>query len=332
MNNIIVINASHGGSDIGIKGTKVDEKDYTLMISKYINDELKKEGLKTYMIRNDDDYLSNEERIDLIEEETPNNNKTIVITNSVGKTYGSAEIIYSLKDKSTLANFIATELESIGVKVNKYYQRRLPNDTTKDYNELIRDLGKREAIIIEYGDLSYDEEFLINNYKEIGQAVVNGINKYLGIIDVYYDVKKGDSLYSIAQKFNIDVSELKMINNLSSNVLSIGQQLIIPKINENDKKENNNYYIVEPGDTLYYISRKKGTTVDEIKRINNLNNNLLTIGQKLLILQNNNIYIVKKGDSLYSISRKYGITVNELMSLNNLNSTLLSIGQKLIIK
>ena len=68
MNNIIVINAEHGGSDTGTKGNKIVEKDYTLLISKYINNELKKEGLKTYMIRNNDDYLSNEERIDLIEE------------------------------------------------------------------------------------------------------------------------------------------------------------------------------------------------------------------------------------------------------------------------
>lgn len=330
MNNIIVINAEHGGSDIGTKGNEIAEKDYTLLISKYINNELKKEGFKTYMIRNNDEYLSNEERIDLIEEETPNNNKTIVITNSIGKTYGGAEIIYSLKNKSTLANFIATELESIGAKVNKYYQRRLPSDTTKDYNEMIRELGNRESIIIEYGDLSYDEDYLKDNYEELGQAVINGINKYLGVIDVYYDVKKGDSLYSIAQQFNVSVNELKSINNLSSNILSIGQQLIIPE--QKETVTNNNYYVVEAGDTLYSIARKNGTTVDEIKIVNNLSNNLLTIGQRLILPKNNNIYIVKKGDSLYSISRKYGISVSELMNMNDLNNTLLSIGQKLIIK
>lgn len=332
MNNLIVINAEHGGSDIGTKGEKILEKDYTLKISKYINNELKKEGIKTYLVRDSDEYLSNEERIDLIEEETPNNSNTIVITNSIGKTYGGAEIIYSLKNTSRLANFISTELESIGVRVNKYYQRRLPSNLTKDYNEMIRELGNRESIIIEYGDLSYDEDLIRNNYEELGQAVVNGLNKYLGIIDVYYDVKKGDNLYSIAQKFNVNVNELKNINNLSSNILSVGQQLIIPEKKENNVNDIDNYYIVVAGDTLYSIARKNGTTVDEIKRINKLSNNLLSLGQKLIIPKQTNIYIVRKGDSLYSISRKYGISVNELMTLNNLNSTLLSIGQELIIK
>ena len=332
MNNLIVINAEHGGSDIGTKGEEILEKDYTLKISKYINNELKKEGIKTYLVRDSDEYLSNEERIDLIEEETPNNSNTIVITNSIGKTYGGAEIIYSLKDTSRLANFIATEFESIGVKVNKYYQRRLPSNPTKDYNEMIRELGNREGIIIEYGDLSYDEDLIRNNYEELGQAVVNGLNKYLGIMDVYYDVKKGDNLYSIAQKFNVNVNELKNINNLSSNILSVGQQLIIPEKKENNVNDIDNYYIVVAGDTLYSIARKNRTTVDEIKRINKLSNNLLSLGQKLIIPKQTNIYIVRKGDSLYSISRKYGISVNELMTLNNLNSTLLSIGQELIIK
>lgn len=332
MNKLIVINAEHGGSDIGTKGEEILEKDYTLKISKYINNELKKEGIKTYLVRDSDEYLSNEERIDLIEEETPDNSNTIVITNSIGKTYGGAEIIYSLKDTSRLANFIATEFESIGVRVNKYYQRRLPSNPTKDYNEMIRELGNREGIIIEYGDLSYDEDLIRNNYEELGQAVVNGLNKYLGIIDVYYDVKKGDNLYSIAQKFNVNVNELKNINNLSSNILSVGQQLIIPEKKENNVNDIDNYYIVVAGDTLYSIARKNRTTVDEIKRINKLSNNLLSLGQKLIIPKQTNIYIVRKGDSLYSISRKYGISVNELMTLNNLNSTLLSIGQELIIK
>lgn len=332
MDNLIVINAEHGGSDTGTKGTSILEKDYTLLISKYMNDEFKKEGVKTYLVRNNDEYLSNDERIDLIEEETPNNNKTIVITNSIGKTYGGAEIIYSLKNSSTLASFIATELEGIGIKVNKYYQRRLPSDTTKDYNEMIRELGDRESIIIEYGDLSYDENLIQDNYKELVQAVINGVNKYIGIIDVYYEVKRGDNLYSIAQKFKVDVDELKAVNNLSSNVLSIGQKLIIPEKKESSTTDVGNYYTVVAGDTLYSIARKYKTTVDEIKRLNNLTTSLLSLGQKLIIPENNNIYVVKKGDSLYAISRKYGITVNELMSLNNLNSTLLAIGQELKIK
>lgn len=380
MSKFIVINAEHGGSDIGNKGNEISEKDYTLKISQYLNDELKKEGVKTYMVRNGDDDIAISERIDMIEEGTPNSQDTIVITNSIGNTYGGSEIIYSLANQSTLASFIANELESIGVKVNKYYQRRLPSDTTKDYHEIIRELGKREAIIIEYGDLSYDEDLIKNNWQELSQAVINALNKYLGFIDVYYTVKKGDNLYSIAQKFNTSVNTLKEINNLGNNTLSIGQQLLIPSNNSNSENyyivvsgdnlysiarkynttvseimnlnnltsanlkigqkimipdtsinDKSNYYEVKSGDTLYTIASKNNTSVSELKKLNNLDSNLLTIGQKIL-LPSSNLYVVQKGDSLYSIAKKNNMSVDELIDLNDLDSTLLSIGQELKIK
>jgi LysM repeat protein len=85
----------------------------------------------------------------------------------------------------------------------------------------------------------------------------------------------GDTLYSIARKYNTSVNELIRINNLSSNVLSIGQRLIIPK--------QNNTYTVVSGDTLYSIARKYNTTVSAIKKINNLTSDLLNIGQVLII-------------------------------------------------
>lgn len=380
MSKFIVINAEHGGSDIGNKGNEISEKDYTLKISQYLNDELKKEGVKTYMVRNGDDDIAISERIDMIEEGTPNSQDTIVITNSIGNTYGGSEIIYSLANQSTLASFISNELESIGVKVNKYYQRRLPSDTTKDYHEIIRELGNREAIIIEYGDLSYDEDLIKNNWQELSQAVINALNKYLGFIDVYYTVKKGDNLYSIAQKFNTSVNTLKEINNLGNNTLSIGQQLLIPSNNSNSENyyivvsgdnlysiarkynttvseimnlnnltsanlkigqkimipdtsinDKSNYYEVKSGDTLYTIASKNNTSVSELKKLNNLDSNLLTIGQKIL-LPSSNLYMVQKGDSLYSIAKKNNMSVDELIDLNDLDSTLLSIGQELKIK
>lgn len=380
MSKLIVINAEHGGSDIGNKGNEISEKDYTLKISQYLNDELKKEGVKTYMVRNSDEDIATSERIDMIEEETPNSQDTIVITNSIGNTYGGSEIIYSLANQSTLASLIANELESIGVKVNKYYQRRLPSDTTKDYHEIIRELGNREAIIIEYGDLSYDEDLIKNNWQELSQAVINALNKYLGFIDVYYTVKKGDNLYSIAQKFNTSVNTLKEINNLGNNTLSIGQQLLIPSNNSNSENyyivvsgdnlysiarkynttvseimnlnnltsanlkigqkimipdtsinDKSNYYEVKSGDTLYTIASKNNTSVSELKKLNNLDSNLLTIGQKIL-LPSSNLYVVQKGDSLYSIAKKNNMSVDELIDLNDLDSTLLSIGQELKIK
>ena len=91
-------------------------------------------------------------------------------------------------------------------------------------------------------------------------------------------------------------------------------------------------YTVQKGDTLYGIAKQFGTTVSEIKRLNNLISNTLSVGQVLKINEDNSnptTYTVQKGDSLYSISNKFGLSVLNLMSYNNLTSTTLQIGQVL---
>ena len=97
---------------------------------------------------------------------------------------------------------------------------------------------------------------------------------------INYTVKKGDSLYSIANKYGTSVSNIIKLNNLTSNNLSIGQVLKIPSSNVNN---TNNTYTVKKGDNLYSIARNFNTTVNEIKRKNNLTSNTLSIGQKLII-------------------------------------------------
>ena len=144
-----------------------------------------------------------------------------------------------------------------------------------------------------------------------------------------YIVKKGDSLYSIAQKYNTTVDSIKKLNNLASNLLSINQQLKIPTKKEEEVQNFYNYTVV-PGDTLYSIAKNNNTTVETIKSINNLSSNVIDVGMQLK-LPINFVYTVKKGDSLYSIAQKYNTTVDELKRKNNLSSNLLSIGQILII-
>ncbi len=153
--------------------------------------------------------------------------------------------------------------------------------------------------------------------------------------NVIYTVKKGDTLYKIANMYGVTVDELKKINNLTSDNLSIGQKLFIP---EGNTVEETEYivYKVEPGDTLYSIAKKYNTSPEAIKEYNKLTSNLLTINQVLQIpiekrVMENSIYTVKKGDTLYKIANNYGVTVKELMNLNNLNSTLLTIGDSILI-
>ena len=94
-----------------------------------------------------------------------------------------------------------------------------------------------------------------------------------------YQVENNETLESIAQKLNTDVDTLKNINGIKGNVmLRPGSFLIVPMVDDRFQK-----YVVQCGDNLYYISQKYNTTVDSIKRKNNLTSNLLSIGQKLII-------------------------------------------------
>ena len=153
---------------------------------------------------------------------------------------------------------------------------------------------------------------------------------------ILYIVKAGDSLYSIARQYDVSVSELMQINNLTTNIISIGQELRIPI---GEQQQNYTNYTVKKGDSLYSIANTYKISVDDIKKVNNLSSNLLSIGQTLKIPTTLSIeptpevitYTVKSGDSLYSIATKYKITVDELKSINNLTSNILQIGQVLTI-
>ena len=254
------------------------------------------------------------EKINIIK----NNPNSFVISNKLSND-NNTEIIYPLRSTNIIAKDLYDNLNNY-INVTKYYQLRLPSNTILDYYEILRNYND-QAIIIKYGNN------IINN-PNISSVIYQVISKYINNSNIYI-VKSGDSLYSISKKYNTTVDELKRINNLTSNLLSINQKLIIPSNNE-----SNNIYIVKSGDSLYSISRKFNTTVDELKRINNLTSNLLSINQKLIIPSDNNYitYTVIKGDSLYSIAKKFNTTVDKIKKDNNLTSNLLSINQKLIIK
>ena len=84
-------------------------------------------------------------------------------------------------------------------------------------------------------------------------------------------------------------SAIMLLNNLPNSNLSIGQKLKIPasSITPNVTKPNtpntSTTYTVKSGDNLYSIARRFNTTVDSIKKKNNLKTNNLSIGQKLII-------------------------------------------------
>lgn len=182
--------------------------------------------------------------------------------------------------------------------------------------------------------LSYNK--LSNTNLTVGEQILiprKDINKEDGE-DILYTIQKGDSLWNIAQAYDTTVTELKNYNQLTSNTLSVGQVIKIPKGSTITPPNNqvDTLYVVQKGDSLWTIANTYGVTVTELKSENHLTNNLLIVGQTLVIPQTTSTtYVVKSGDSLWNVAKKYNTTVNEIKSKNNLTSNTLSIGQTLLL-
>ncbi|SIN66764.1 membrane-bound lytic murein transglycosylase D [Algoriphagus halophilus] len=107
---------------------------------------------------------------------------------------------------------------------------------------------------------------------------------------ITYKVRSGDVLGKIASRHGVTVTQIKSWNGLYSNLIRVGQNLTIyssstPAVAEvRTNSSGQLLYTVQPGDSLWIISRKHaGLTVDQIKRLNNLNSNNIKPGQKLII-------------------------------------------------
>jgi len=155
----------------------------------------------------------------------------ILISNHVNSGGGEgAEVIYALRNKDTLAKNILNNIGATGQETRKYYQRRLPSDTSKDYYFIHRNTGNLEPLIVEYGfiDSAKDVNFLKENYDlkqwylVYWQCYIMShpfvlCRYWLLILQVVCMVL----LYST-------VDEIKRLNNLTSNNLIIGQTLKLP--------------------------------------------------------------------------------------------------------
>ncbi len=102
-----------------------------------------------------------------------------------------------------------------------------------------------------------------------------------------YTVKKGDNIWQISKKFNVSISDIKKANNLKNNKLQVGMKLEIPqkndKIIKQSKSNEPEYHVVKKGETLFRIAKKYNISVEELKRLNGLNSNKLSKGQKLIV-------------------------------------------------
>ena len=164
---------------------------------------------------------------------------------------------------------------------------------------------------------------------------------------VTHTVSRGDTFWKIAAKYNIDVSVLKKVNYLRSDLLNLNQELLIPLSNsENQTFIPYQAHIVSEGDTLWSLGRKYKLTPSDIAKSNGLKIGAsLRIGKELNI-GNKNIYrtinskkrtilySVKQGDSLYRIADVFNIQIEDIIQLNSIIDNEIKPGQvlKIIIR
>lgn len=165
---------------------------------------------------------------------------------------------------------------------------------------------------------------------------------------VSYTVQRGDTLFSIARRYNTTVEAIRAENNLSSNFIYVGQVLRIPAgpgSSPEPTPATGGTYVVQRGDTLIGIARRYNTTVDALARANNLSPPyVIYVGQRLTIpggagpgptatpgSGERRTYTVQRGDTLYSIARRHGTTVEAIRQANGLSSNLIFVGQTLVI-
>ncbi len=148
-----------------------------------------------------------------------------------------------------------------------------------------------------------------------------------------YTVRWGDTLFSLARRFGTTVEAIAEANKLPDpRKIRAGQQLIIP-----GKAPAGVIHIVQPGENLFRIALRYGTTVEAIARANGIvNPRLILVGQKLIIpgvtAAPGRIHIVQPGENLFRIALRYGTTPQAIALANNLpNINLIYVGQRLRI-
>jgi membrane-bound lytic murein transglycosylase D len=182
-------------------------------------------------------------------------------------------------------------------------------------------------------------------------------NDTIAKLTLDYIVAKGDNVWNICKKFNISLAQLKEWNNFEGESLLLGTKIFIanPK---GETASKNTDYIVAKGENFWTICKKFNITALELKTWNDLKENKVVVGSKIIVSEDsyNNVvvektakpkkeskklaelkkkaqlYLVKKGDTLSSISKKYpGVTVADLKKWNDIRNGDIKPGMKLKI-
>lgn len=228
-----------------------------------------------------------------------------------------------------------------------------------EYKAVVLD-GKPAKLNAATGEIS-----LVNDHvksKVITSKLDEGLNSesvsvLRGTSD-FHIVNEGEGLLDVSRIYNVSLANLKQANQLESTLINKGQKLRVknfhPKVetkiaskvdnkitNEEEPEEKIlNFHIIKKDETLFSLSRRYKLSLNELKRINNLDTDVIKVGKKLRIthievtndVTTEAIWVVSKGDTLYAIAKKSGTSVGAIKQLNGLTSNLVRIGEILKLK
>lgn len=199
-------------------------------------------------------------------------------------------------------------------------------------HELIKDQsGYTLVLYLEKQNTEFADEFLARG-KKLQQNSLDFIKK---IIEENYKDIKIDTVKIMLGSLLIASIGYSAIDAAASNINPGANQALT---------QGMVVYTIKPGDTLYKISKLTGTSVSQLKSLNNLSSNLIYPGQKLKTQQevkpqepakpqaSQDSYTVKAGDTLYRISKMFNVSIASLKELNKLTGDTIYPGQKLNIK
>lgn len=202
------------------------------------------------------------------------------------------------------------------------------DDTTQKYL-LAEDEGKAGLTEV----LSNTGYYTIGVYNSTTDAIDYTLTVTVPASDtgeLVYTVQSGDTLYRISLRFGVTVAELRVANDLQSDLIYVSQNLTIPGSSSGEQPEGQ-VYVVKQGDTLYSIARRYGVTVSAIEASNDLPaSGYIYPGMSLTIPGTS--HTVQSGETLTAIAAHYGVTVQALAAANGItNPDRILVGQVLII-
>ena len=263
---------------------------------------------------------------------------------------GYAQLIKNNFPNSTRANAATPQIAAANLKYGVYGSYATDPNYANSLDRMISDYGlTRYDVYTGTSSTNQNQQNsnAANSNQHESQISAGNGNQ----IPDTYTVKAGDSLWGISQTYGTTVKNLKQINNLSSNVIYVGQVLKLKQQSNSTSNQTpqstTDTYTVQSGDTLWGIANTHDTTVNNLKQINDLTSDTIYVGQVLKLKQrsttqqessqpsqsnSSDFYTVKAGDSLWKIAMGNDLTVSHLKQMNNLTTNTIYVGQQLRIK